>query len=42
MKLTEKHIKTIKDNLCIFCGVPTNEDLRKWFKQKWVNIYKNV
>ena len=28
---TQKVIKTIKDNKCIFCGKPTNEDLRKWF-----------
>ena len=37
---TQKVIKTIKDNKCIFCGKPTNEDLRKWFKDKWVNIGK--
>ena len=28
---TQKAIQTIKDNICIFCGTPTNEDLRKWF-----------
>ena len=28
---TQKAIQTIKDNICIFCGKPTNEDLRKWF-----------
>ena len=29
--ITSEQAKVIKDNLCIFCGVPTNEDLRKWF-----------
>ena len=29
--ITPKQAKVIKDNLCVFCGVPTNEDLRKWF-----------
>ena len=29
--ITTEQAKIIKDNLCIFCGVPTNEDLRKWF-----------
>ena len=33
-------IDLIKQNLCITCGYPVNEDLRKWFKQKWVNIGK--
>tara|TARA_B100000287_G_scaffold178800_1_gene168785 strand:- start:626 stop:973 length:348 start_codon:yes stop_codon:yes gene_type:complete len=33
-------IQLIKQNLCIECGHPVNEDLRKWFKQKWVNIGK--
>ena len=31
MKLTNEQLQLIKDNLCIFCGSPTNEDLRKWF-----------
>ena len=33
-------IDLIKGNLCIECGYPVNEDLKKWFKQKWVNIGK--
>jgi len=33
-------IDLIRGNLCIECGQPVNEDLRKWFKQKWVNIGK--
>ena len=40
MRLTEKQIGVIKDNLCIHCGLPVNEDLRNWFKTKWVNIGK--
>ena len=35
--LTEK---VIANNTCIHCGNIVNEDLRKWFKQKWVNIGK--
>ena len=31
--ITPKQAKVIKDNLCVFCGVPTNEDIRKWFGQ---------
>ena len=38
MKLTKKQKELILDNLCINCGLPVHEDLRKWFKQKWVNI----
>ena len=30
----------VKENTCINCGNIVNEDLRKWFKQKWVNIGK--
>ena len=33
-------IDLIRGNLCIECGYPVNEDLRNWFKQKWVNIGK--
>ena len=36
--LTTEQAKQILDNLCVECGEPVNEDLRKWFKQKWVNI----
>ena len=28
---TQEAIRLIKDNLCVFCGGATNEDLRKWF-----------
>ena len=37
---TKQVIETIKGNLCIECGNPVNEDLRNWFKKKWVNIGK--
>ena len=40
MKLTEKQIQTIKDNTCIHCENIVDENLRKWFKDKWVNIGK--
>jgi len=40
MKLTEKQIQTIKDNTCIHCGNIANENLKKWFSDKWVNIGK--
>ena len=38
--LTTEQAKQILDNLCVECGEPVNEDFRKWFKQKWVNIGK--
>lgn len=38
--LTKEQIQTIRDNLCVNCGLPTNENLRKWFKDRWVNIGK--
>ena len=40
--LTTEQAKQILDNLCVECGEPVNEDLRKWFKQKWVNIGKKT
>lgn len=39
MSKNEK-IDLIRGNLCTECGWPVNEDLRNWFKQKWVNIGK--
>ena len=41
-KRTQQVIETIKGNLCVECGNPVNEDLRNWFKKKWVNIGKKV
>jgi len=40
MKLTEKQMQTVKDNTCIHCGNIANENLKKWFSDKWVNIGK--
>ena len=40
MKLKEVFKELVKENTCINCGNIVNEDLRKWFKQKWVNIGK--
>ena len=40
MKLSEILQDIISDNTCIHCGNIVGEDLRKWFKQKWVNIGK--
>ena len=36
----ESVVETIKENICIHCGNPSNENLRKWFSDKWVNIGK--
>ena len=40
MNLTQEQIEIIESNICINCGNITNENLRKWFKDKWVNIGK--
>ena len=40
MKLSEVLSSIISDNTCIYCGNIVGEDLRKWFKQKWVNVGK--
>ena len=39
-KKTNEALDLIRGNLCIECGYPVHEDLKKWFKQKWVNIGK--
>ena len=39
-KLSEILQDIISDNTCVHCGNIVGEDLRKWFKQKWVNIGK--
>ena len=38
--VTERQAARIIDNICINCGDFANEDLRKWFKDRWVNIGK--
>ena len=40
LHITSEQAKQILDNLCVNCGQPVNENLRKWFKDKWVNIGK--
>ena len=40
MKLQEVFLAIVEDNTCINCGNIVDENLRKWFKQKWVNIGK--
>ena len=32
----------LDDNTCVNCGSLVDENLRKWFKDKWVNIGKKV
>ena len=39
-KLTIEQANNLLDNLCVECGLPVHENLRKWFKDKWVNIGK--
>jgi len=38
--ITVEQVKIILDNKCIYCGNFVNENLRKWFSDKWVNIGK--
>ena len=38
--ITLEQLEQIADNICVNCGDFTNENLRKWFKQRWVNIGK--
>ena len=38
--ITTEQAKQILDNICVECGNIANENLRKWFKDKWVNIGK--
>ena len=38
--VTTEQAKRVLGNTCINCGNLSNENLRKWFKEKWVNIGK--
>ena len=38
--ITTEQAKQVLGNICIHCGNITNENLRKWFSDKWVNIGK--
>ena len=42
MMMIKKNLaeRVIADNTCIHCGNITNENLKKWFSDKWVNIGK--
>ena len=40
MKLQELFTELVEDNTCINCGNIVDENLRKWFSDKWVNIGK--
>ena len=39
-RVTEEQAGMIADNICVNCGDFANENLRKWFKDRWVNIGK--
>ena len=40
-KKTEKEmLQSVRENTCINCGNIVDENLRKWFKDRWVNIGK--
>ena len=39
-KKTQLAIEAIRGNLCTECGEPVDENLKKWFSDKWVNIGK--
>ena len=38
--LLELFTELIEDNTCVNCGNIVDENLRKWFSDKWVNIGK--
>jgi len=39
-KKTDEMLEAVKNSTCINCGNIVDENLRKWFKDKWVNIGK--
>ena len=39
-RVTKEQAARIINNICVNCGDITNENLRKWFSDKWVNIGK--
>ena len=39
-KVTKEQAIKIMNNICTECGDFANENLRKWFKDRWVNIGK--
>ena len=38
--MTLEQAGMIADNICVNCGDFANENLRKWFSDRWVNIGK--
>ena len=40
MKLQELFTELIEDNTCVNCGNIVDENLKQWFKDRWVNIGK--
>ena len=38
--ITSEEAKQVLGNICIHCGNISNENLKKWFSDKWVNIGK--
>ena len=38
--ITTEQAKQILDNMCVECGNLVDENLKKWFSDKWVNIGK--
>jgi len=39
-KMTLEQAGMIADNICVNCGDFSNENLKKWFSDRWVNIGK--
>ncbi len=40
-KKTDKEmLKSVSENTCIHCGNIMDENLKKWFSDRWVNIGK--
>jgi|GEM_PF-701080 len=39
-EITTEQAKKVLSNVCVNCGNLSNENLRNWFKEKWVNIGK--
>ena len=40
MKLKDIFTELIEDNTCVNCGNIVDENLKKWFSDRWVNIGK--
>ena len=40
IKFKEIFEQLVEDNTCINCGSIVDENLKQWFKDRWVNIGK--